>query len=391
MSNSHEPTEPSVPSRLGVGPMSKNAVDAAIRVAYRRRRRLMLIPSRRQVEAAEQGGGYVEGWTTESFSEYVRSHDPDNLILLCRDHGGPYQNPGEKQQRYALGEAMKSAAQSYEVDIRQGFDLLHVDTSVDLEGIAAVEVAIDRAVDLYGRVVELAHSLGRNTLFEIGFEDQGGDTNDPAEFAEQVGTVLERLKAARLPKPTFIVAQTATKVMETRNVGGLTLAPFAVATTVHELARVTRRHGVALKAHNCDYLDRDQLGYLNAAGVDALNVAPEFGVAETRAFLRMLEELNLPVQRERFLEAAYDSGSWKKWMHPQTTATDTDRAVIAGHYIFATETFQALKETARHAARQRGIDLDARLRIAVEHAIDHYAEALPERLPATEAEPSMAL
>ncbi|KPI20068.1 hypothetical protein OK074_7617 [Actinobacteria bacterium OK074] len=382
MNNSSRPTGVLVPARLGVGPMSKNAVDAAIQVAYRRRRRLMLIPSRRQVETAAQGGGYVEGWTTETFASYVRSQDPDQLILLCRDHGGPYQNPEEKRQRYSLGAALKSAAQSYEDDIRQGFDLLHVDTSVDLDGIAPMEAAVDRAVELYGQAVETARSLGRGTLFEIGFEDQGGDTNDPAEFEEQVATALGRLRGVGLPLPTFIVAQTATKVMETRNVGALTVAPFAVASAVRSLVGVTRAHGIALKAHNCDYLTAGQLRHLDQAGVDALNVAPEFGVAETRAFLSLLDELGLPVQRERFLEAAYECRSWEKWMHPLTTASDTDRAVIAGHYTFATEGFQALKEAARHTARKRGIDVDARLRDAVARSIDHYAAALPDNRPA---------
>ncbi|WNI18809.1 class II D-tagatose-bisphosphate aldolase non-catalytic subunit [Actinacidiphila sp. ITFR-21] len=372
--------------------MSKNAVDAAINVAYRRRRRIMLIPSRRQVETAAQGGGYVEGWTTESFADYVHSQDPDGLVLLCRDHGGPYQNPEEKRQRYSLGAALKSAAQSYEDDIRQGFDLLHIDTSVDLGGVAPLEAAIDRAVELYGQAVETARSLGKEPLFEIGFEDQGADTNDPVEFEEQVATALGRLESVGLPQPTFIVAQTATKVMETRNVGALTVAPFAVAAAVRSLVRVTRRHGTALKAHNCDYLSGEQLSYLNAAGVDALNVAPEFGVVETRAFLALLDELGLPVLRERFLEAAYASRSWEKWMHPATTAGDTDRAVIAGHYTFATEGFHALKEVAANAAAKRGIDIDARLRDAVARSIDHYAAALPDAaLPSTASASASAL
>ncbi|MFF3752422.1 class II D-tagatose-bisphosphate aldolase non-catalytic subunit [Streptomyces sp. NPDC002018] len=367
-----------VPARLGVGPMSKNAVDAALEVAYRHRRPLMLIPSRRQVEAEAQGGGYVEGWDTAAFAGYVRDRDPEGLILLCRDHGGPYQNPREKQQRYGLSEAMKSAAQSYEEDIRQGFDLLHVDTSVDLEGVATLEAAIDRAVELYARAVEFARSVGAEPQFEIGFEDQGSDTNDPAEFEAQVGTALERLRAAGLPDPTFIVAQTATKVLETENVGALTVAPFAVSSTIRELAAITRRNGIALKAHNCDYLSREQLAYLSRAGVDALNVAPEFGVVESRAFVALLRELGLNVQLERFLALAYESRSWQKWMHADTRAGDTGRAMIAGHYVFATDAFRDLKEAARVRAEQRGIDLDGRLRGAVASAIEHYALALPD-------------
>lgn len=377
MHDSSNPAHINVPARLGVGPMSKNAVDAAIEVAYRHRRPLMLIPSRRQIEAQTQGGGYVEGWNTETFVEYIRSRDPEGLILLCRDHGGPYQNPREKQQRYSLSEAMKSAVQSYEEDIRRGFNLLHIDTSVDLEGIAPLEKAIDRAVELYGCASEFAGVHGADPMFEIGFEDQGSDTNDPAEFEEQVGTALERLRAAGLPDPTFIVAQTGTKVMETENVGALTIAPFAVSSTVRELAAITRRHGVALKAHNCDYLSREELAHLNRAGIDALNVAPEFGVVESRALAGLLQELGLGVQLERFLAASYESRSWEKWMRPDTQAGDTERALISGHYVFATDVFRDIKEAARTRAAQRGIDLDGRLREAVAASIEHYLVALP--------------
>ncbi|MCF6469297.1 tagatose-6-phosphate kinase [Nonomuraea sp. MG754425] len=361
--------------------MSRNAVDAAIEVAYRHRQPIMLIPSRRQVEAQTQGGGYVEGWNTETFAAYVRSRDPERLLLLCRDHGGPYQHPRERQQRFSLSDAMRSAAQSYAEDIRQGFDLLHIDTSADLEGPAPMDAAIDRAVELYAQAVEVARSLGADVAFEIGFEDQGRDTNDPAEYDKQVGTALERLRIVGLPEPTFIVAQTATKVLETVNVGALTLAPFAVSSAVRELASITHEHGIALKAHNCDYLSRTELAHLTRAGVDALNVAPEFGVAESRAFAALLRELSLNVQLERFLALAYESRSWEKWMRPGTDAGDADRALIAGHYVFATDTFRDLKEAARDRASRLGIDLDGRLREAVAAAIEHYVVAMPDLRP----------
>ena len=53
---------------LAVGPMSKNCVDASIEVANEFEIPLFLIASRRQIDSAEFGGGYVENWTTESFS-----------------------------------------------------------------------------------------------------------------------------------------------------------------------------------------------------------------------------------------------------------------------------------------------------------------------------------
>lgn len=365
-----------IPSRVGVGPMSKNAVDATINVATRANQPLMLIPSRRQVETASQGGGYVEGWNTVTFTDYVRSNDPAGLVLLCRDHGGPYQSPRERAERLDIDAAMASALESYKEDIRRGFDLLHIDTSMDLDGVAEPEAAVRRAVALYGECVEYSRSIGAETMFEIGFEDQGHDTNQPSEFEDQLDEALALLHKEDLPMPTFVVAQTATKVVEMRNVGAMVTAPSAVTFAVRALVDITERRGIALKAHNCDYLDDKTITALSTAGVHAMNVAPEFGVVETTAFIDLLGELGLRVQVERFLALAYESRSWVKWMAPDTAATDYDRAVIAGHYVYNTDHFREIKQLAVEVARRKGVDVDARLRGAVERSIEHYARPL---------------
>ena len=363
-----------VPSRLGVGPMSKNAVDAAIAVAYRRREPLMLIPSRRQVEARAQGGGYVEGWDTHAFARYVRERDPGHLLLLCRDHGGPYQHPREIRGSYTEAQAMRAAAESMREDVRAGFDLLHVDTSADLAGAADEETAIDRAVELCGEVVESARSIGREPLFEFGFETQGPEVGDPSVFEVQVSQTVERLRRHALRFPAFLVGQTGTKVAETSNIGHLRTAPYAVLVKLRELAQVIARHGIALKAHNCDYLTHTDLRYLVQGEIDALNIAPELGVVETRAFLRVLRQLGLTPQADRFLELAYESQAWRKWMMPGSAASATQRAIIAGHYVYSTETFREIKRRAQIAADP--LDIDDHLRRRIAAVIDSYASAL---------------
>src|SRR3989338_2942428 len=115
-------------SDFAIGTVTKNAVDAAIEVAYRRGRPLMLIASRRQIDCEEFQGGYVGNWTTDSFAGYVRDRDPKKLIFLCRDHGGPWQHPNEWSQ--SEREAMASAQRSFEADIDAGFDILHIDTGI---------------------------------------------------------------------------------------------------------------------------------------------------------------------------------------------------------------------------------------------------------------------
>ena len=49
---------------LGVGPMSKNCVDAVIELANQYEKNIMLIASRSQIDCDKYGGGYVNNWST---------------------------------------------------------------------------------------------------------------------------------------------------------------------------------------------------------------------------------------------------------------------------------------------------------------------------------------
>lgn len=365
-----------VPARLGIGPVSKNTVDACLVAAYVRRQPLMLIASRTQVETSRYGGGYVEGWTSEDFANYVRQRDRDRLILICRDHGGPYQHHVEHEAHLTDSEVMKSAITSFREDIQSGYHLLHIDTSKDRNGEASFANAVTRLVNLYGACFEIAQSEGRRIMFEIGVEEQGPDAGDPVEFSHRLKHIISMLEALGLPNPTFAVAQTGTMVAETGNVGIFAAAPDKVTTTVEQLADITRREGIALKAHNADYLNPRAIRLLFASGVDAINIAPEFGVIETRALIVLMEQLGLLRERDAFVELAYESNAWQKWMTHDTFASDYDRAVIAGHYVFNTSQFREIKQRVCQAAAMLGIDVDPLLREAIMHSIDRYADAM---------------
>ena len=71
------------------------------------------------------------------------------------------------------------------------------------------------------------------------------------------------------------------------------------------------------------------------------------GVVETKAFLNILNKMSLGKLSERFLELAFNSGKWQKWMLENTQATDYERSIIAGHYVFSTEEFQQIKQEAQ--------------------------------------------
>lgn len=361
---------PAYPSDVAFGVTSRNAVDAVLALARRHRRRLMLIASRAQVEGERFGGGYVEGWDTVRLVNYVRERDPGGNVIVCRDHGGPWQHAVEAGSPEP--EAMASSLRSLREDIAAGVEILHIDTSRDHSGPASLESAICRLIALYRECHEYARTMGRHVLYEIGFEEQSADIGEVAEFDTALMDVADRLTAESLPLPTFVVAQTGTKVVELENRGAIVHDPGAVRTVVRHLAGACGGFGARLKAHNVDYLGEEALRALVDGGVDAVNVAPELGVAETRALLRLLTAMRLTRQRDAFLELAYDCEAWRKWLAPQSAADDLHRCVMAGHYVFGTAEFKEIKKEVRYACDVRGADLDDCLRQAVEAAMLRY-------------------
>lgn len=364
---------------LGVGVVSRLCVEVAIELANEHDTDIMLIPSRRQVDSDALGGGYVEGWSAGRFADFVRVRDGKGRVILCRDHGGPWQNSVEMGRRLSPQDAMVSARESYEEDIAAGFQVLHIDTSVAPDGAPDVKTALERLFALYVDCVEMARKHGRDVVFEVGAEEQNTVVNPITDVVELLGAIERFCHDADVPPPVFVVVQTGTKVMEARNVGSLG-SPYRIQqempTEIYlpQVVEAVRRFDVMLKQHNTDYLDDQVLRWMPWYGVDAANVAPEFGVVESRALLHLLEANGLKKQRDRFLEMSYASRKWEKWMLPDTTATDRERAVISGHYVFSTPDFNALRQDASASLAARGVDMEAVLKDRIRAAVRRYMD-----------------
>lgn len=362
---------------LGVGPMSLNCVDAAIELANEYETPLFLIASRRQIDSEEFGGGYVNSWTTQKFAKYVIDNDQKNKILLARDHGGPWQSTKEIGENLSLRRAMDSAKLSYLRDLEAGFQVLHIDPSVDIHSSPNANEILDRVFDLYEYCWTHAQRLGREVIFEVGTEEQSGSTNTQEELDYTLNELLKYCKKNNLPRPSFIVIQTGTKVMETRNVGSFD-TPLRLANElpaeiqVPKMIEICNRYGVMMKEHNTDYLSDEALQWHPRLGIHAANVAPEFGVAETLALLDVLEKNNLQGLADDFLKLSYDSKKWGKWMLDETTASDRDRSIISGHYVFSKSECDELKAKARKDLAKKQIDLDLYLKNEVKKSIFRY-------------------
>ncbi|WP_112180514.1 MULTISPECIES: class II D-tagatose-bisphosphate aldolase non-catalytic subunit [Paraliobacillus] len=342
---------------LGIGPMSKNCLQASLELSNDDDYPVMFIASRNQVDMDELGGGYVNGWNQFTFVEAVKEVaekiNYKGLYYICRDHGGPWQRDKERNDHLPVEKAMEMGKKSYIADIESGFDLLMIDPTKDpfeIGKVIPLEVVLERTVDL----IEFCEKERKaRNLPEIGYEVGTEETNGGLTTTETYETFIKRLKVELekrdLPMPTFIVGQTGTLVRKTEQAGKFNFS------NAYDLAQMAKRYGVGLKEHNGDYLDDVSLLEHIPSDIAATNVAPQYGTEETRAYLKLaaLEEklaenelvVNKSNTRAVLLEHAINSERWRKWMIGDQRNLTTKEIIedpklsgeildIAGHYTF---------------------------------------------------------
>ncbi len=363
---------------LGVGPMSLNCVNATVELGNQYSVPLMIIASRRQIDSEDFNGGYVNNWTTSEFADHVKKKDKSSDIILARDHGGPWQNDLENLKKMNLKEAMDSAKVSYKADIDAGFQVLHIDPSIDIHGTPTTDQLLDRLFELYEYCWSYAQKKGQEVIFEVGTEEQSETNNTLEELDYNLSAIKKFCDKNNFPLPTFVVVQTGTKVMETRNVGSFD-SPLRIEgelpaeIQVPKMIEICQQHNIFMKEHNTDYLSDVALSWHPRLGIHSANVAPEFGVAETRAFIKLMEENNFKSFATKFLELSYNSRKWEKWIIPNSSINDREKSIIAGHYIFSKEEFVDLKkEVSQNLKNKIGIELDVYLKDQVKKSIFRY-------------------
>jgi len=347
---------------LGIGVMSKNVVDSAIELVNEHNIPLMLIASRRQIECQKFGGGYVNNWTTETFAKYVRDNDINNNIILCRDHGGLWQNNFEKDFTYE--EAMESAKESFRIDVESGFDILHIDTSLSPDKITLSE-SVERLCELYKYCDKASPE---NVMFEIGSEEQSGNIQNLDDLEYTIRYINDFCVIYGCRFPSFVVAQTGTKVLEMQNIGNFDNNHEKI----KEIVQMCNKYNIFLKEHNTDYLSDRSLKFHPKLGIHAANVAPEFGVIETKTLVQILEVYKLHDIVNEFLEMSYESKKWEKWMMPDSLTINREKAIISGHYVFSDPRFIDLKNIAISRLKEYNIDLDRELKTQIKNSIMRY-------------------
>ena len=307
---------------LAVCPNSAAVAEAAVFAARRGRAPMLFAATLNQVD---RDGGYT-GWTAAQFvsaiQDFAARHTWDGPLYPCLDHGGPWLKDRHRSQGLSLESAMAELKLSLSACLQAGYQLLHIDPTVDPRLPSGeplpVELLVQRTVDLIAFAEAERGRLGLAPIaYEVGSEEVHGGLVDLTRFEVYLTRLRAELRAANLAQawPCFVVAQVGTDLHTT------SFDPEAAGRLYARVAGL----GSLIKGHYTDGVDHPEA--YPASGMGGANVGPEFTAAEFEA-LRELEArersglTRKPTMPPSAIEAAIEqavveSGRWRKWLQPE--------------------------------------------------------------------------
>jgi len=307
---------------LAVCPNSAAVLEAAVKVAALNHMPMLFAATLNQVD---RDGGYT-GWTPAQFvaemRAFARKFDCTSPLYPCLDHGGPWLKDRHTLDGLSYEATMSEVKHSLTACLEAGYQLLHIDPTVDRRlppsQPVPVQDVVDRTIELIAHAEAERRRLGlRPVAFEVGTEEVHGGLVDFGAFEAFIKSLHTGLEAHGLSHawPCFVVAQVGTDLHTT----------FFEATTARRLTSIVEPIGTLLKGHYTDWVE-NPAGY-PASGMGGANVGPEFTSEEYLA-LRDLEAKEQALCRNRrdlepsrFMraleKAVVDSGRWKKWLQPE--------------------------------------------------------------------------
>jgi fructose/tagatose bisphosphate aldolase len=287
-----------------IGPMSLNVVDSILEYTQETNNQIGLIPSRRQVE---WDGGYVNNWTTEFFSKY------SNKLFLVRDHSGPGQG-------YTDDDGFKSL----EYDCKH-LNMIHIDP---WKKYPKYEEGLKWTIDM----IQFCYNENPNIEFEVGTEE-AIRRFEPKELDMLLNDLHIKLEEKIFTQIKYLVIQSGTSLKGNLNIGEYDKDRLI------SMLQVVKNHNLLSKEHNGDYIPVNLIKEKMNLGLDAINIAPEFGLIETLSYI------NEGIDVDKFWEICYNSKRWEKWVNsdfnPFTQKIDLIK--ICGHYVLSEPEFLKIK------------------------------------------------
>lgn len=308
-------------------PNSPSVIRSALRAAKRNNAPIYFAATLNQVDC---DGGYT-GMTQEAFTRLVRFETErvhfTGPVIIAIDHGGPWLKDCQRTERWSVEDAMNGVKKSFEAAVLAGYDLIHVDPTVDINvpkgEIIDIHLVAARTVELIAHVEKFRKDRGLAPIsYEVGTEEVHGGLADETTFDTFIRELKKGLISVGLPDiwPCFIVGKVGTDLDTTVFDGEV----------AKKLTAKVRPLGSYIKGHYTDDVANPEEYPL--CGMGAANVGPEFTISEYRALCE-LEDLEIQASaegrvavpsrmRETLRDEVHASHRWEKWLHEDEQGKD---------------------------------------------------------------------
>jgi len=371
---------------LGVCPNSPAVIKAAFRAAKRNNAPILFVATLNQVDC---DGGYT-GMTQADFVKTLkleaRRNDFTGIYVAAVDHGGPWLKDKQSIEKWSYEKAMAGVKKSFEAAVLAGYDMIHVDPTVDItlakgEGIK-IETVVNRTVELIAHVEKFRRENNLPSIsYEVGTEEVHGGLADETTFDKFLILLKEGLKNAGFPDvwPCYIVGKVGTD---------LDTAYFDPKVAKDLTAKV-KPYGSYIKGHYTDDVENPEDYPLCNMG--AANVGPEFTISEHNA-IEELEAIEKKLYEENRIailsnitkvieNLVVESGRWKKWLHDGESKDDFYSITperrqwlikTGARYIWQKPETLASRGVLYENLNNNGIDAETILLSNIEKDIDKY-------------------
>ena len=306
---------------LAVCPNSSAVLKAGVIVAARNNAPMLFAATLNQVD---RDGGYT-GWTPQRFVQEMQqvaaAYNWQGPLYPCLDHGGPWLKDRHTVDQLSLTETMSEVKQSLRACLEAGYQLLHIDPTVDRTlppgTPVPISVVVQRTLDLIEYAEVERRRLGRASVaYEVGTEEVHGGLVNMDSFRHFITALRQGLAERGMLHawPCFIVGKVGTDLHTT----------YFGPQVARQLSDLVTPLGSLIKGHYTDWVENPEL--YPASGMGGANVGPEFTVEEYRALADLcakeadLCRIQPHLQPSDFLpaleDAVYRSGRWRKWLQP---------------------------------------------------------------------------
>jgi hypothetical protein len=178
---------------------------------------------------------------------------------------------------------------------------------------------------------DLCHAVNPNVQFEIGTEE-AIRRFEVEELDNLVSDLISSLDTKVFNQIKYLVIQSGTSLKGNNQTGTYD------ATRLIEMLKIGRKYGLLTKEHNGDYIPVSTIKEKFSLGLDAINIAPEFGLIETQTYLDNIKD---DVIFNKYWEICYYSNKWVKWVNEDFDPINnkTELIKICGHYVLSYPNF----------------------------------------------------